>query len=82
MPCKTCNHTVHSVAVGMWWCPRCGTLQDEGAPPGDTYVPQLVRHCRELERDYILCDEYPPLTTDWARLGLAESINTPDRRPT
>ena len=28
MPCPICNHTVQSLSgnLGLFWCPRCGTL--------------------------------------------------------
>ncbi len=30
MACKTCDHTMQRVAaIGVFWCPRCGSLKRE-----------------------------------------------------
>ena len=46
------------------------------------HVPKLVERCRVFEGQYIIPDEYPPLTREWRRSGIQESINTPEGRPT
>jgi hypothetical protein len=51
MPCPTCDHTMHLVIDGIFWCPRCGTLNtryDEAS------VPKLVGRCRKMETTYFL----------------------------
>jgi len=64
-------------------CQRCGTIVAAGKSGfTEFYRPYLVDYCRQLEREYIPRDEYPPLTNDWQRLGIREAINTPDQRPT
>ncbi len=87
MPCPTCDHTLECVispadppligALIIKHCPRCGTM----VTGTQVYVPKLVERCRQLEKSYVSCDEYPPLTKDWRRIGLAEAINLPDARP-
>lgn len=27
MACRTCDHTMQSVAPSVFWCPRCGTIK-------------------------------------------------------
>lgn len=44
MACPTCDHTMQSVAAGVFWCPRCGTLR---LALEDTAVPKLVERTRE-----------------------------------
>lgn len=34
MPCPTCDHTMKNLPVEgnrLFWCPRCGTLKEEGS---------------------------------------------------
>jgi ribosomal protein L37AE/L43A len=51
MPCPTCDHTMHAVCTGIWWCPRCGTLRkDFIEAPLDDSVPALVERRREHQR--------------------------------
>ncbi len=84
MPCPTCSHTMEAFAGGgpedeltRFLCPRCGTVKvTEPDVPDEIYVPKLVERCREFQATL------GPLLngTIWCRLGIAESINTPERR--
>jgi len=91
MSCPTCDHTMENVGITgnggrVFHCPRCGTLcQAFGSPGGyerSDYVPKLVPRCRAFASDPLL----PLLAVSgevgklWHRLGIAESINPPDRR--
>jgi len=38
--CPTCDHTMHSLADNIWWCPRCGTIKTQHEPC--IYEPWLV----------------------------------------
>lgn len=88
MSCPTCDHTLAKLCDDgprKWYhCQRCGTaLFRHSAAPAATvcYRPKLVDRVRQLEREYIPGDEYPPLTADFIRLGLSESVNLPEDRP-
>lgn len=84
MSCPTCDHTMEGINstvfenATIFHCPRCGTTKNRD---GSCTVPKLVDRIRELESGYVRPDEYPPLTSDWRRLGIAESINLPANRP-
>jgi len=86
MSCPTCGHTMHGIgevpAVGgqpAFWCPRCGTLIDHSHDSiGD--APKLVQRCRTFEATLAgVCAEH---LYQWKASGVAESINTPQNRPT
>ena len=56
MACSTCDHTMQALAVGWFWCPRCGTVRNEKFGDHDADVPKVVttvraylRHMPELE---------------------------------
>lgn len=46
MACKTCNHTMHSIADNVFWCPRCGTLYDQMQP--SQTPPKIIAHVRDV----------------------------------
>lgn len=90
MSCPTCDHTMsrlgcqYSECAGSWACPRCGTLKI-GHEDGrfDIITPDLVARCRGFVDN---------LTASWSpteevmerlrKLGVLESINRPEDRPT
>lgn len=79
MACPTCDHTVQQVELGVYWCPRCGTLLRGDIFAGsDTAVPTLVSRCREYQD--IVRPAMPEDFAEWDRLGIGESINTPADR--
>ena len=41
--CPTCDHTRHSITKGVFWCPRCGTLNDE--------KPKLIERVRKQKNN-------------------------------
>lgn len=75
MPCPTCEHTMQKLG-DYFWCPRCGTVQASFGYP-EPEAPALVQRCRDFAkaREATLCIE-----GDWTRLGISESINTPENR--
>lgn len=73
MPCPTCDHTMERVVGDVTWCPRCGTIQVDDADVG---VPKLVQRCRRFAREPMT----PEQAAAWHRIGLTESINTPENR--
>lgn len=79
MPCPTCDHTMWSIQYGVFWCPRCGTLNT-----GDSVSsPLLLKRCRDFERAMRnKFDDDPADMEKWKRLGIAESINKPEDRTT
>ena len=83
MSCPTCDHTMAGIGYGMFHCARCGSLDLGDGVPGPIVIPALVMRAREFETHPLL----PLLAVKgeigklWLRLGIAESINTPDNRP-
>lgn len=75
MSCPTCDHTMQKVVYGIFWCPRCGTLMQEG---GTAEMPGLVERCRELAAENTHSSAFP--WPAWRRLGIAEAINLPENR--
>lgn len=82
MSCPTCDHTMQLAAsadhAGMrvFWCDRCGTLcevEEDGTRRDHT--PKLVERCRAFE------EMSGAPVAEWRRLGIAESIHPPGRRP-
>lgn len=75
MACSICDHTMQCVSTGIFWCPRCGTIQND-----TVFVPMLIERCREF---YALLP-LPSVSGDvgklWRRLGIEESINVPENR--
>ncbi len=77
MTCNNCDHTMQCVSIGMFWCPRCGTIKNEMI-----FTPMLVKRCRDFETDPLL----PLLLLGgevfqvWRRLGIVESIHVPSER--
>lgn len=45
MACPTCTHTMQSIVVPVFWCPRCGTILTNAG--NDVYVPKLVEHSQK-----------------------------------
>lgn len=80
MSCPTCDHTMAKVDDDLWHCDRCGTIISNLSING--IVPKLVERCRVFEGP--LFDRLSPVTLEenWRRLGIAESINKPEGRPT
>lgn len=86
MSCPTCDHTMHGIgnvpAVGgepVFWCPRCGTLEDHTNGITDVVAPKLVSWCREFKAQ--TAGRVPvPLVEVWHRLGICEAINVPANR--
>ena len=70
MPCPSCDHTMHGLGNGCFWCPRCGTLKNER-----THTPMLVTRCRKFEETL-----GPSWQALWHRLEIKESINPPKGR--
>lgn len=62
MACPTCDHTMQNLALGWFWCPRCGTVreryQEEGFPRIENdSVPKLVERLRDPNRNWKDVDE-------------------------
>lgn len=89
MACPTCDHTMEQLGrvnfEVCFLCPRCGTVKVQylANPNAESvYVPKLVERCRNFETDSLL----PLLAVSgeigklWHRLGIAESINLPEKR--
>lgn len=67
---------MEGIGYGMFHCPRCGTLLNCPVD-GAVNVPALV----ERLRDFIDTAEMGPVAEMlWNKLGIAESINTPENR--
>lgn len=89
MSCPTCSHTMSHVGIAvdgasLYHCPRCGTLRrvvwfSQGQKINDD-VPMLVGRCREFGEALQTIDEPSVLRSEWGRLGVWESINTPEDR--
>lgn len=78
MACPNCDHTMQCVAPGVFWCPRCGTLNNERAFDA-LATPWLVERCREFERTELpAMHPWSMAVTEWLRLGINESINVPE----
>lgn len=90
MPCPNCDHTLGRLCIheGMSFdmCERCGTtvvtILDANPSAGNprVYTPKLVERCRRFEE---VCNTKGAecLHPFWHRLGIDESIHTPERRP-
>ncbi len=83
MSCPTCGHTMHSIASStspVYWCPRCGTLEDHTNGLKDVSTPKLVERCRKFKGH--AAEHVTQTAIDiWKRLGIEEAINLPDERP-
>lgn len=80
MACPTCDHTMHDICHQVYWCPRCGTVK---GPVGSPAVPKLVERCREFQNEvneHELKAVWVRFQHRWRRLGIAESINLPEKR--
>lgn len=71
MACPTCDHTMHAIGGGNFWCPRCGTLRNDR-----DFVPMLVTRCCEFDKvaGVMLSQAVYDLLPHWRRLGIEESI--------
>lgn len=86
--CPTCTHTLAKLcSVGdatYSMCERCGTLRVRiaGATEAVVYVPKLVERCRKYAASVLSSNIMPSeiRTSEWVRLGIAESINVPTDR--
>lgn len=88
MSCPTCRGTMaaFSKALGSmdFLCDRCGTVRRvySSGEPDDVYVPKLVERCREFEANEMPKENIAQYYRNaWKRLGIAEAINPPERRP-
>jgi hypothetical protein len=85
MACPTCDGILTRMCaqedMRFFHCEVCGTLfvAIEGHDPL-VYVPKLVERCREFEQTPFMVNIAGKLWAAWRRLGIAESINTPDNR--
>lgn len=81
--CPTCASEMGTIDMAVCVCPRCGTTRDA---VDNIRVPQLVERCREFQLQMTvgtgLGSQYAskPLKQLWGSLGIAESINPPDRK--
>lgn len=86
MSCPTCDHTMHCIGHGIFWCPRCGTLKGND-PLGQVSIPALVDRCRRFAAEgntqsyFLGKSKYDHADEEWRKLGIAESINVPSERP-
>jgi Zn-finger nucleic acid-binding protein len=93
MACPTCSHTMQSVGVTgqleqrVYWCPRCGTIKVAGEVTEDVEAPKLVARCRAFQAELYECESHDDygvfmaaMPERWRVIGLAESIDPPDRR--
>lgn len=77
MACPTCNHTMQRISpdvMGMFWCPRCGTIRNHLGHT-DFEAPKLVDRCREFGGTL-----GPAWISLWQRIGIEEAIYTPEER--
>ncbi len=94
MACPTCGHAWHWLSRGIMpiveFCPRCGTINGKFFGEDDPIVPKLVGQCRAFEGGlrreprsvHSAAEVWGGLQVTWHSLGIAESINVPDKRPT
>ena len=87
--CPTCGHTMAKLCVSQqgdshFHCERCGTVVVETGDtidPRDVYVPKLVERCREYEGEFDKENIAQFYRNTWNRLGIRESIHSPEDRP-
>lgn len=84
MSCPTCSHTMTPLGCKVtdktfYWCPRCGTIKP--CQEAEATAPALVGRCREFEGEFDKENIAQFYRNTWNRLGIAESINAPDDRP-
>ncbi len=85
MSCPTCSHTMTPLGYcngGTWlYCQRCGTashydqISAMDGPP-TVIVPKLVERCRDFKAEGLPREH----SERWRKIGIAESINTPEKR--
>lgn len=74
MACPTCDHTMQSIGMHNFWCPRCGTLKLHG----EAEVPKLVN--RVIAFCGTLTDDDQRIIDSMERLGVTEAATHPDVR--
>ncbi len=88
MTCPTCDHTMEFICrqtevLRHFQCPRCGTMVAEyNDGHRNVYVPKLVERCREFENEFPKENIAQYYRNTWKRLGISESIHTPEERGT
>lgn len=83
MSCSTCGNTMGSLGGSQFHCPRCGTYVNAAIGDPKVYVPKLVDRCRAFEADALPKENIGQYYRNtWRQLGIAESIQAPERRPT
>jgi anaerobic ribonucleoside-triphosphate reductase len=50
MACETCSHTMQSLADGVYWCPRCGSIKTGVGLYEE--CPKLVPYIRQMIADF------------------------------
>lgn len=79
MSCPTCDHSMQGIGYGAFWCPRCGTLK---ASDDSVSSPALVERCRKYHDLVDGGRGMVPFNENlWRKLGVADSIALPERRP-
>lgn len=76
MACPTCDHMMESIRVGVFWCPRCGSLKLDLGLGIQDLSPKLVGRCREFQLKVIEQTGDFETMGEWRRLGIAESLQT------
>lgn len=76
MACDTCDHTMKYIYDDAFWCPRCGSIRIDGVP--EVERPMLVNRARVLLECNAATDG---LRNTARRIGVFESIYTPEERP-
>jgi hypothetical protein len=86
--CPTCSGTLACIIVAdmerCFQCERCGTVTVDRKKTFDgafervaSYIPKLVGRCRQMEEQFADDGNFARY---WIRLGIAESIETPEKR--
>jgi ribosomal protein L37AE/L43A len=89
MPCPTCDHTMEKLDrddQGIFWCPRCGTVQCAEWVPSHE-APKLVRHALRLHAaaSAVNCSNPDPefkASIETMALNVLECVALPAHRKT
>lgn len=76
MPCPTCDATMELIGLGIFHCPRCGTVLNAGLL-GAVVVPKLVGRCQQFQRE--MGEANAGLKAAWAILGIREAVSRPEQ---
>jgi len=62
MACKTCDHTMQGLGkvesgARYFWCPRCGTLKEEGRGREQSDVPRAWTRAMKVLRRLVAINE-------------------------